>query len=516
MLDRAIRLVSLLGSHWAGSYDGTADVATYIESTAELERHTEQLRDEALDAISRHTVPLQHTEQWYPLTLLESNMNSDGVSMNYYGAGYVYGEQPDTHTIYQYGVPSGLGWYSFELPTQLTRIPLLVDHMRNPTATWFNGLDYYVEQLAADTPRIIRFNSNPFESGDWDIVTLPNGDRSVTLWVRRGEFARNYVFQHLGYVLGLWPSQPDCAESADMYRQLLNAIFTSMVAGGSVLAIESLAAAISGAPVVIETIERVEYIQRDAEQLVIVTDRHAYRYAPAANPVVAVDDYVYAGQQLSDAYTIHTLNRGHIADSVRFVSVTTDMLATGIHNGLMFENKSVPLVVTTVDGRTRVAFELGGTAADVTQFFTMMHERGITSGLTLANMLDTREHPTGEPTAANMPATINPLQFMIQHVMRNHVTIIQWRPTQFGQYAVGLQHTRLFRSIVPPGDVLISAVELVAPQLTVTMDGTGGTAELPGHTQSATTRIATTPIPGTVSASSVSGNAATSVLGGRC
>ena len=81
---------------------------------------------------------------------------------------------------------------------------------------------------------------------------------------------------------------------------------------------------------------------------------------------------------------------------------------------------------------------------------------------TLAHRLDRRVEKIGEPTALALPATINPLQFLVENVLRNNVTVVRVRVSDLGRNALGLHVARFFYKVIPPHTAVIFVVE-VAP-----------------------------------------------------
>lgn len=465
-LDRAARLITFLGSHWAGTFEGKQEAENFAYARAQLETQTEQQRDEAQAAVSRFELPVYHTNLWYELKFKESEMNSAAVSLNRYGAGAVYGTQP-TGEQYQYGIPHGLGLYSFPLPSGLTVAPVVTNRITDPSVTWVEGLDYYVDQ----TLRAIRFRNNPFEDERVAMREVFEGDavvdREVSLWLFRGKFDLDYVYQHFGYVLGI------DLPSTQSYKDLVNAIWDGLVEGGDYDSVNAAVAAIANAPVVLETEETVEAIFTDSSHLVVATDQHVYRYNLNASAVVSVGDTVREGDQLSDAYKIYEFHQGSVPRELQALSLDKGFLIEGYYGDLTFRNEETELVVDTSGVFTKLSFDLGGWPGDVEQFFDDLHARGIAEGETLAHLLDQRTNKVGEPTAANLPATINPLEFLAQNVLRNNIFVVQWRPASFGPNSLGIDRARSLRRIIPPHTGMIFVVELAVTGDVVTMEGAG-------------------------------------------
>jgi hypothetical protein len=79
---------------------------------------------------------------------------------------------------------------------------------------------------------------------------------------------------------------------------------------------------------------------------------------------------------------------------------------------------------------------------------------------TLAHLLDRRQNPSGEPTAHHLPATINPMRFLIENVLRNNVFVVKIDAAALGQNRLGLYNIRHLRQILPPQTAMIVVFEL--------------------------------------------------------
>ena len=137
---------------------------------------------------------------------------------------------------------------------------------------------------------------------------------------------------------------------------------------------------------------------------------------------------------------------------------------------------------------------------DVSQFFDELHDRGVTAATTdidtcgddellertgeltefgsigissyvrkatLAHLLDTREVAIDEPTAASLPITINPCQFLVDNIFNKNTTIIVLRTAAFSESGTGLQNLRLLQQILPPQTALLLMLELDMPKDTL-------------------------------------------------
>ena len=94
------------------------------------------------------------------------------------------------------------------------------------------------------------------------------------------------------------------------------------------------------------------------------------------------------------------------------------------------------------------------------KFFNEIHARGVANDETLAHLLDTRTNKVGEPTTVNLPATINPLQFLAETALRGNAFVVRLSMAAFGEGAAGLQHVQFLRKIIPPHTAMLLLIEL--------------------------------------------------------
>jgi hypothetical protein len=474
-LDKPQRLLDQLGSFWAGTYAGSFQAERYVFGRARLEQQTEQITQEAVDAVSRFQVPVYHTDLWYQLVLKESDLNSE-VAISSYGEGRYYGPDPDTGLDFQYGVPNSIAGYAFPAPANLVAAPLIFNRLSDPSLSLLPGLDFTLDR---DRTRFI-FRTNPFDNELIPKRNIYQGDqvvdREAALWVQRAQIDKGYVYTHFGHVLRLH------LQSSQAYRTLVNGIWDGIVEGGHYLSVADSLAAVADAETVQGEEETVVDVVTDALHLLVITDARVYRYNLNAVAVVSVGDVVRRGDQLIEAVKIYEFNRGELPDDLRAVTLSSNFLVHGYYDGVTFYNKTVDVVVDTSDVFTRVSFELGGWPGDVAKFWEDFHVRGVAAGQTLAHLLDTRTNKVGEPGVSNLPGTINPLGFLVENVLRNNVFVIRLKPTQFGPNALPLWTVNQLRRIVPPHTGYIVIVQLDVDEDNIVMEGPGTETEA-GYTE---------------------------------
>lgn len=482
--DQPDKLLSALGSWWADDYDGVDQVRALVQGKALVESQTLQDVQELIAAMSRFTVPIYHTANWYPVFLRASERNTAQLTVGRYDAGLTY-DAGDS-----YDRPRPTVTHAFPKPAAISQASLFTNQFTSPSLLWASGLHFTL------TDDAVVFADNPFE--DPRIATRPIYragqivDTEAVLWLYRGQFDTQLLYQQFGYVFGIDDT------SSEQYRTLLNAFYNAVVGGTGRQDVLNLCSSVLRVPLVRESLERVEVVTSDHRNVVIITDQHVYKFSPDAVPLVSVGDTVTRGQPLTDTLRVDELTHGTVPEGLESLEVLPELLAPCFHRSLIFHNATVPLVVTPASPPdfTRLEWSLGGEISDVTQFFDLLHERGVADAMrpvdacspsqtvrypaadcedpgqvirrgTLAHLLDRRPNPVGEPQARDLPATINPLQFLIRNVLRNNTTLVRIRPPAGTGWAE-MQNLRLLHKMVPPHTVLLILVEWPDRTQTVT------------------------------------------------
>lgn len=452
-LDTPAILTDLMGSFWAGTYEGSGDVESILVSRARLEEQSKINLREAVDATSRSKVPVFHTELWHQLVLKESEMNSDNFSIPKYGEGYYYGPQPNTEVTILYGEPTLKEIFAFPLPRALRAVPFIFNRTDLPTLSWTSGVDFVLED------GWLKLHSNPFELPQLparnvveDGVTV---DREVALWLFRSQWDKEYIWVHYGHILGVR------LPSSEQYKKLVNATMDAIVDGNSVEAVTKIAAAVVDAPIAKKTGETVEVILSDTDSKHVITDSDSYRLPAVADIGNSLGDVLYAGTPVGRAFEVY--DPGHESKPSWLAAISIDEALTGevYRGGLVFlDNNELGVTISEDSGRTRIDLSLFGFDKTIEKFWDDVHAIGVASGTTLANLLDLRPNPTDDPTELSLPSKVNPLNFLLQNVLRNNALILTIRPSEFGPHPLPLASFSVLRRILPPQKTVILIAQL--------------------------------------------------------
>jgi hypothetical protein len=474
VLDLPNVLISALGSFWSTTYLGAELVEALC--AAKLAAHTQTWQDgqELIDAVSRFNVDVLHTENWYELTLRASDVNDQQFpSLKFGETGHAFTEVgPD-----QFGQQIDRKVYAWPLPEGLTTVPLIFNRLTSSSLTLTLGIDYQIQD------GYLVFRDNPFDNALIPQTTLfidnEPADQQLSLFLFKGQFDHQAVYQQFGYVLGLQ------LPSSQAYKDLVNALFDALVLGSTSGVLLAALSAVTGIPTAIGD-ETVQMIVEEVTRTLVITDQRVYSFDPSATVTVAVGQSVHQGDMLTDAMQLFEFNRGQCpaADQLSALTLGKGFLLSGFYADLSFENADTPLIVTTdPDGYTKISWAMTGWPGDPDRFFDELHARGRASGQTLAYLLDQRPAAVrdGEPAAGALPATINPLQFLCQNVLRTHFIVVKIKATA-ATGGAGTNAAKFLSRIIPPQTALLLVVELAVAEAPLILDGPGDVTT-PGYTE---------------------------------
>ena len=462
----------MLGSFWSGTFGGADQVRAYCDGLGRLCNQSNADLTEAFEALSYQTVPVFHTEEWWSLFVLQSQLKLPVRGV--YDGGYLY---DGSHLYDETDAVAGL---VVPLPNAVTAVPLIFNHLSTATLSLCDGLDYlYIPADMVGNPPHLRFLTNLFDDPRWNAQPVYDGsgnvvDQQLTLWLFRPTFDRDVIANIYGTVLGL--VQP----SSQAYLGLVQAFWEALVSGTCGDVLVRLLEAITGVPAA-RAGETVLAIGRDDRGRAVLTDQRAYRLPGNATVLVTVGDVLTDGQSLCDTYQVFEPNRGSLPASLRALAVGPGVLANGYVGDLSFSNQVLPTTVSTdFDGSVRITFPISGFPADVTKFWNSVQAAGKRAGKTFAQLLDVRgDGATTAPSPITLPAAVNPLQFLARNFLSSNCFVIVLNTGSLPSPLPELFSLGLLRRIVPPAIMVFIVVNVSFPPDSVTMVDTQTVTALP-------------------------------------
>lgn len=444
-------MLRLLGSFWSLWFTDNVTAKTIMDMVGQTQFEVQQQVEESTSCISKTTVPIYGKHQWMPLILKQSEKNAAAQLKRLYGtSGLVYGPSAGL-----YGQLAASEWFSYPLPKDFTGCSHLYNRMVDPSVILTGNADFWIDEANS----LVHFKDDPLKN---DLISVKqivdeNGnviDTEIMLWARNATVDKQHVWTHFGYVLNIW------MHSSEYYKKLISALWDTLVLGPSKLAVTTSLSAMTGIPVALET-ETVEVITVQSSTIYIATDKNVYSFKSTATPVVAVGDTLEAGDILVDSFEI--IEPGSDSDWGTFVgiSIGSRFLGMKTEGPLFFENSQVSLdyLGKDINGRSIVQFKLSGWQADIDAFWRKVHANGL-QGKTLAEYVDTRVNPVTQPDQRDIPAFINPFEFVVNNLFRNNAYLIRLRPETFADGAPGISSMAHLYKYLPPHTTYLIFVEM--------------------------------------------------------
>lgn len=440
------KLAGHLGSFWSELYSGADVIARFCSARGWQSRANINDLLVAVDCLSRRRAPLIKKEAIRLLSLRRGDQKpfiaKFGAAGVLFGDGGTYGGQRETDL------------WAWELPTDLVEVGAIANRLASPEygnadqsqIVWTSGVDYTVDVERG----LLVFRHNPFDNAD--IAVSPNldddDDDIVNLWMLGAAYAVSYV-SDMHDIVGL-PSG-----TTEHHRLAVCAAVDCIMRGPTRKSQYEMIEAIFGLPLC-KGVETVEVVSKNTNGYCIVTDKNVYKSLDVETISVAVGDILSAGDTFTPVFKVYDLRTGDVPVDLTEITIPNKLLLGDFAGDLTFTNTDVPLVVETdSDGFTEVSFEIDGSAADVALFWSTTHANGKAEGRTLAHLLDTRTNKSSEPTADNLPATVNPAEFVVKNVLRNNAVLVKIDEDYIPDTALGLSKIDLLEYVVPPHVVVL-------------------------------------------------------------
>jgi len=400
-----VKLIAQIGSFWLNFYEGP-ELKAGASASLNI---AEQKYIDALNivaSVSRFEIPVFRQNLWSVLNVAEIDLNNDSrdpIRFGEFNFGDIVWDQ--FREAFVWRVP---------LPDNGANVQNLINSPVDPDVILTNGVDFTVQD------GFIVFQKNPFDYGftvDYVINTDTGAqERFLKIWAYNGAEDLQYVYQHFGWAVRLFSS-----ESTENYKTVVNAFWDNLIKGSNTLSLRETLAAVTNVPSAKTTGETVVDIYTEYEQLVILTDQNVYHYPEGSTSIVGIGDRLIRGDYLVD--TIEIFEDSSSID----VADLQGIAVSGLYSSgpLVFGNKDEPLTVwVDDDGHVVAEFPVGGAPEDVISFWENVYLNGKSTGLSVAQSL--RLLPgEGEPALNILPDTVNPLQYLREHILSASTVIIK-------------------------------------------------------------------------------------------
>jgi hypothetical protein len=438
-LDQPGWLLRFAGTAWT-EFNDDGSARDYQTFRANLARQRADDLSAAQLTISRDQTPLYRRLRWLPVRLLASTKQRSDLNVFRYDAEGIY----DTSGWIYDGTQPVFG-YAFPWQDRWTDVTLLANRIITPSRTWVASVDF--RYLLGS----LQFRDDPFEDPNVpkQTVLLDNGqtDEEIVLWAFGLYEDREWLADRWGTPFA-YP-----AASTEFYRQFLVALYEARLRGEiSRLGLSQALAGATGRPVA-QAAETVLEALEDAAGWFVATASRIYRLAPATVPSVAVGDELAPGQFLDADLSVTDFRLEDALPADLQALMTGPGLLPGRYRyPLGWPNREVSVTAFTgEDGFTKVRFELLGNPGDIDQFFE--DADAVTEG-SLAQMLDARPDPVGDPLPESVLPTVNPAQFLLDSIYLGDAVLVRWH-RRSGQTNLPAGWLSQIKAVWPAGILLL-------------------------------------------------------------
>lgn len=427
-------ILETLASFWQRIYAGRELVTDIFRAATLQERQIQQREAEFDGTVSRQDCSTTSAWRWYPVTLNRDDM----VDADYSGNS---GEAFSDETGYGQIMDSSV---AFPAPEGLISAAGVSDYIAAPTVWLSNNVE-----MTISNGKIV-FVNDPFKDTRFTAEDV-DGQTILRLNLFNAEFDSSAFVAAWSDAAGL------SGDASEQYKNLSNALLDARTFGASFKFILDAVEAITGIPLAKGT-EIVEQIGETDAYKYVITDQNAYRFPLTATVVVAVDQTLQLGESLVDSvYVYRTRPAADLPDWLTSITVGPGYgLAKEIDDTLEFLNQDVPITVSTAAGFTKIEFTLTGDSGTVDDFFDSLHARGVAASETVAMLLDRRTNPIGQPSAEDLPATVNPAKILLNELLGGCAIVIQIDTAKVDLEVFNAGLLSVCQSLVPPHTLLLT------------------------------------------------------------
>lgn len=423
-----------LGSFWTQIFKDKKVLQGHTAAFAEelIQQQYNLMR--VLKQYSVKEIDLFSNVKWKPIQIKKSEFNKAPFVFESDGA--VFGKQPATDSFYadslfRFGYSKetdGKSIFSFSPNFKLAKFGCIANRIISPSLLLLPGVNIALNN------DVLYFNVDLFDNeyipkaavlndlGEPVVYTDLEGkqheDQLIVLWLYSADIDEQALHRNFGVLFDI---KLDTSQS---YKDLLAALMNLSVEGGTISALSKAFAAISNAPMVIETIETVEDIYELKNYKYLITDKNTYRINTNQefDPGIKLGDKLEAGKILINSIKIadtvlsqNWWNKEIKANKLAFPSY---VFAANIKYQLFFEN-DVKLVTY-----------YGNPAADPTtykiNFPVLGRPKEVKAFQEYINKPENKEElvrKLGLQLNKSMP--INPMEYVFVNMFKNNTLLLK-------------------------------------------------------------------------------------------
>jgi hypothetical protein len=427
-LDRESTTWSILGGFWSQVYKPRDDTAAFGLAMRWLFRQAREDLDYAKELVGRQgdyngPIQLWKTFQFERADLESRGPIEIGEAGRVFDSSWLFGDLSNAEV----GIDVGF------------RPRVLLDGITAPTRMLLEGSDFF------HTDDGLLF---VVDLADW------GGEADVLSFYSWRSKRDDYSFWNI-YGYGLKAPRSNSTRAI----QAINALWDMTVLGPNRRAFWRYLGAICDCDLCLGDGEVVEAIWESQELLTIITDANVYRFHPDAEVLVEIGEELVEGQALTNVLRVAFLD-GETPDWIEELGLPSGMAPDGLE-AVSFRSGTVDTERSTdSNGNTIFRFDLGFYSDD-------FWERWEAQDVTPAQFIDPRASGSeGEVPPGMLPATVDPLDFLVVNLIGKSTTVVQLEAGLLGEDQLGLHWLELLRKHSSPFSNLIFQVVLPEGELT--------------------------------------------------
>jgi len=449
---RGRAILSLLGTFWTELHADRRLMQMYGKSLGEILANRYSRFMHAVSTLGRKNMPLFKRNYISRITLKQSESRSSSLGVLKYGQDAVYSQEDVSQKAFFYGQQMTGAYPSAPIDKDIVHIGALVDRPLNPSIVLVGGTDFWVDKEMG----LVVFRRDPFVTDGMPVVDILSEntnnvvDREVSLWAIDSLSDARDISDKFGAILDIdEPSTP-------MLHLLINAALDMVCSGPSIFNATRIICAMAGVRCSEHDGEVVVDIDVGHE-LTIATTHDAYVFDSGDMPAVKVGDTLSRGTILTDAIRICRTPES-IAQTMPGYTIDR-AFGRSLKHPISLPSMEMPIaLVEDNNGRSKIAIELVGDEKTARSYWDAVHDAGVASGKTLAEHMDIRSAPTGQPDQASLPHSVNPLSLICRESAGNWM-VVTMRRASFGRDACCAIALRLLKRLLPPRMKLTILVE---------------------------------------------------------
>ncbi len=295
-----------LGSFWSQLFDDGAlgDAIGYASSEALIQNYMDLI--EVINSSSIYSVSVLSRKNVFPV-VISKNKFTKISEIPRYGSGGYFGVQPSNsryleNSYLKYG-RSALIQESYFYPINNSALRNLggvaLNRLFEPSVTLSNNSDF----LLVEDGIIFRenlFNNSLFPTREIIDVETGASDTELVVWFCDVEEDKQFLYDQYGYIFTNYKT------SSKEYQETIQSVFELISQGPSFFRLDAFLSAISGSPIIKESKELVEKVEKTPEGALVITDKNVYTLDSLDNirPNIKVGSTLKGGTPLSNAVEI--------------------------------------------------------------------------------------------------------------------------------------------------------------------------------------------------------------------